>query len=259
MPNNNTLTINNLKLEYRAVGDIRSRKETIVMLHEGLGCVSLWNDFPERLAEATGWRVITYSRSGYGSSSPCDLPRPLTYMHDEACEVLPAVLDRVGFDGGILLGHSDGASIAAIYAGAHSDDRLRGVVLIAPHFFIEPAGLEAIERARVAFVNGDLRPRLEKHHKENIDCAFWGWCNAWLDPDFERWDIRKHLSDITQPVLAIQGVNDEYGSLEQLDELGAYCRASVARFIIPNCGHAPHRENPAATLSAIHALINRLP
>ena len=178
MPNNNTLTINNLKLEYRAVGNIRSRKEAIVMLHEGLGCVSLWNDFPERLAEATGWRVITYSRSGYGSSSPCDLPRPLTYMHDEAFEALPEVLDRVGFDGGILLGHSDGASIAAMYAGAHSDDRLRGLVLIAPHFFIEPAGLEAIERARVAFVNGDLRPRLEKYNKENIDCAFWGWCNA---------------------------------------------------------------------------------
>ena len=132
MPNNNTLTISNLKLEYRAVGDIRSHKEIIVMLHEGLGCVSLWNDFPERLAEATGWRVITYSRSGYGSSSPCDLLRPWTYMHDEAFEVLPAVLDRVGFDGGILLGHSDGASIAAIYAGAHSDDRLRGLVLIAP-------------------------------------------------------------------------------------------------------------------------------
>ena len=196
MPNNNTQTINNLKLEYRAVGNIRSHKETIVMLHEGLGCVSLWNDFPKRLAEATDWRVITYSRSGYGSSSPCDLPRPLTYMHDEAFEALPEVLDRVGFDGGILLGHSDGASITAIYAGAHSDDRLRGLVLIAPHFFIEPAGLEAIERARVAFVNGDLRPRLEKYHKENIDCAFWSWCNAWLDPDFEQWDIRKHLSDI---------------------------------------------------------------
>ena len=258
MPSNNTLTINNLKLEYRAIGDTRSSKETIVMLHEGLGCVSLWNDFPERLAEATGWRVIAYSRSGYGSSSPCDLPRPLTYMHDEAFQVLPGILDQVGFDGGILLGHSDGASIAAIYAGAHSDERLRGLILIAPHFFTEPAGLEAIEQARGAFVNGDLRPRLEKHHKGNVDCAFWGWCNAWLDSGFEQWDIRKYLSDISQPVLAIQGANDEYGSLKQLDELEASCRAPVTRLIIPNCGHAPHREKPTATLSAVQTLINRL-
>ena len=175
------LTVGGLGLEYICLGPAPDDAPTIVMLHEGLGSVELWRDVPQRLADATGYGVFAYSRGGYGRSEPVSLPRPLDYMAREAEEVLPHVLDQMGIRKAVLLGHSDGATIAAIYAGSAGDMRVRGQILIAPHFFHEASGLAAIAEAREAFKAGELREKLAKYH-DNVDVAFLGWAEAWLDP-----------------------------------------------------------------------------
>src|SRR6476659_2445386 len=172
-------------LEYRMIGPAADAAPTIVMLHEGLGSVGQWGDVPERLQAATGAGVFVYSRAGYGGSSPVKLPRPLTFMHEEAREVLPKVLDAIEFRRGLLLGHSDGASIAAIYAGSVQDHRVRGLVLIAPHFFTEDMGISEIAKAKAAYTDTDLRQKLARWHAD-ADNAFLGWNEAWLDPDFRQ-------------------------------------------------------------------------
>jgi pimeloyl-ACP methyl ester carboxylesterase len=238
------------QLEYRMIGPRPDTAPTIVMLHEGLGCVGLWGDFPDRLQQATGLGVFVYSRAGYGNSSPVALPRPLTYMHDEAREVLPALLDAIGFRRGLLLGHSDGASIAAIYAGTHQDHRIGGLVLIAPHFFTEDSGIASIVEARKAYEAGDLKPRLARWHK-HVDSAFLGWNGAWLDPDFRRWDITGQLAYIRVPMLIVQGESDQYGTVKQIEaaERECYCPVEVA--LLPAARHSPQREAPEAALKAI--------
>lgn len=244
------LSIGPDSLEYRMLGPRPERAPTIVMLHEGLGCVGLWGDFPERLQRATGAGVFVYSRAGYGQSSPVALPRPLTYMHDEAREVLPALLDAIGFKRGVLLGHSDGASIATIYAGTHQDHRIGGLVLIAPHFFTEDGGIASIAEAKKAYETGDLRPRLARWHKDP-DNAFYGWNGAWLDPEFRKWEITDALAYIRVPMLIVQGEDDQYGTVKQIEaaERGCYCPVEVA--LLQGARHAPQREAPQDTLSAI--------
>ena len=177
------LELGDQRLEYRMIGPRPHAAPTIVLLHEGLGSVAIWGDFPDQLAAATGAGVFAYSRAGYGRSSPSTLPRPVSFMHDEAREVLPRVLDAIGFRRGSLVGHSDGASIATIYAGSVQDHRVRGLVLMAPHFFTEDMGVAEIARAKGAFEQGDLRSKLARLHAD-VDNAFRGWCDAWLDPDF---------------------------------------------------------------------------
>ena len=172
------------RLEAVAYGPPPDKAPTIVMLHEGLGCLALWRDFPQKLAAATGHGVFAYSRAGYGGSDAVDLPRPLDYMSREARFSLPALLDAIGLKRGILLGHSDGASIAAIYAGEHADERIKGLILMAPHLFTEEMGLASIAEARRAYETGDLRARLAKYHA-HVDVAFRGWNDAWLDPGFK--------------------------------------------------------------------------
>src|ERR1700744_4259767 len=186
------LSINGSDLEYRLIGPQPSEAPTIVMLHEGLGCAALAGVFPERLQAATGMGVFVYSRAGYGASSPVTLPRPLDYMSREALEVLPVLLDAIGFHRGVLLGHSDGASIAAIYAGGAGDHRLRGVVLIAPHFVVEDVSVASIAAIKNTYETTDLRSKLARWHR-NVDNAFYGWNGAWLDPDFRRWDVSEYL------------------------------------------------------------------
>ena len=198
-------------LEAVAYGPPPDRAPTIVMLHEGLGCVALWRDFPQKLAAASGHGVFAYSRAGYGGSDPVDLPRPLDYMTREAQFSLPTVLDAIGFERGILLGHSDGASIAAIYAGEHADVRIKGLVLMAPHLFTEEMGLASIAEARHAYETGDLRAKLAKYHA-HVDCAFRGWNDAWLDPGFKAWNIEDTVSRWRVPALVIQGADDQYGT-----------------------------------------------
>ena len=251
------LELGAMRLEYRMIGPRPDAAPTIVMLHEGLGCVGLWGAFPEQLASATGAGVFVYSRAGYGQSSPVALPRPLTFMHTEACEVLPKLLDAIGFRRGLLLGHSDGASIAAIYAGSVEDHRVRGLVLIAPHFFTEDMGIREIERAREAYATTDLRQKLARWHA-NVDNAFKGWNDAWLDPDFRKWDITAPLAYIRVPILIVQGENDQYGTVKQI-EVGreeCYCPVEVA--LLPGARHAPHREAPEAALQVISGFANHL-
>ena len=252
------LEIGPARLEYRRWGpapaEATPTAPTLVLLHEGLGCVALWRDFPERLAAATGCGVFAYSRAGYGGSSPCALPRPLSYMHDEARAVLPEVLDTLGLRHGVLLGHSDGASIAAVYAGSRPDPRIRGLVLIAPHFFTEPQGLAAIAEARQAYETGGLRDRLARYH-DDVEAAFRGWNDAWLDPGFESWDLREFLPGIDRPMLLLQGADDPYGSPRQLEAAWALAPAASEVHLVPDCRHSPHLERPEETLAHIRRFL----
>ncbi len=230
---------------------------TLVLLHEGLGSAGLWRDFPERLAAVTGFGVLAYSRAGYGQSDAALLPRPLDYMTREAVDVLPHVLDAAGVQRGVLLGHSDGATIAAIYAGSVSDMRVRGVILMAPHFFTEPMGLAEIARAKVAFETGDLRARLARHHADP-DNAFRGWNDAWLDPRFTDWNVADVIDYWRIPALVIQGRDDPYGTLAQVTEVETRSYAPVDTAILDNCRHAPHLEQPDLVLAHVAEFCARL-
>jgi pimeloyl-ACP methyl ester carboxylesterase len=246
-----------MRLEYRMIGPRPEEAPTIVMLHEGLGSVALWGTFPEKLAAATGAGVFVYSRAGYGKSSGGKLPRSVKFMHEEAIDVLPRVLDAIGFQRGFLFGHSDGASIAAIYAGSVQDHRVRGLVLVAPHFFTEDMGVAEIERARAAFAAGTLRDKLKRWHAD-VDCAFRSWSEPWLDPQFRKWDITEELGYIRVPILIVQGANDQYGTLKQLDVAKEECFCPVETAVLPDTRHDPCREAPELTLQAAAAFITRL-
>jgi pimeloyl-ACP methyl ester carboxylesterase len=231
---------------------------TLVLLHEGLGSVSAWRDFPARLATASGLGVLVYSRWGYGRSDPVTLPRPLTYMHDEGLVALPELLDAAGVRDAVLVGHSDGGSIALVHAGSgRAGKRVRALALLAPHVFCEDVSVESIAKARDAYLHADLRTRLAKHHGENVDGAFWGWNGAWLDPEFLRWNIEEYLPRITVPVLAVQGDADPYGTLAQVDAIERGVRGPFTRLVMPGVGHAPWRERPDETIAAIVRLLGR--
>ena len=223
---------------------------TLVLLHEGLGCVALWRDVPALLAETTGSGVFAYSRFGYGQSDPATLPRPMSYKHDEALDVLPRVLDAAGIRRAILVGHSDGGSIAAIHAGAMRDPRIAGIVLLAAHFFVEDLNVESIARIRTDYETGELRSRLARYHA-NVDSAFRGWNDAWLDPRFRDFDITSFLPGISVPVLALQGAGDPYGTGAQLAALERHVRSPLTTLLIPGARHSPHLEAKEATLTAI--------
>jgi pimeloyl-ACP methyl ester carboxylesterase len=242
-------------LEYRMIGPSPEQAPTIVMLHEGLGSVGLWGDFPEKLQAATGVGVFAYSRVGYGASTPAKLPRPLDYMHLEALDVLPKLLDAIGFRRGLLVGHSDGASIAAIYAGAHQDHRVQGIALIAPHFVVEDISVTSIAEIKTAYETTNLKEKLARWHKD-VDNAFYGWNGAWLDPTFRNWDISEYLAYIRVPIAILQGVDDEYGTMRQVEIAQEECYCPVDVTLIPGAGHQPHREAPGATLDAISEFAN---
>src|ERR1700728_3663112 len=246
-----------MRLEYRMIGPPPDAAPTIVMLHEGLGSVALWGTFPDKLAAATGAGIFVYSRAGYGKSSPGPLPRTVAFMHEEATDVLPRVLDAIGFQRGILFGHSDGASIAAIYAGSIQDHRVRGLVLVAPHFFTEEMGLAEIRRARDAFAAGPLREKLKRWHAD-VDCAFRSWSEPWLHPDFRKWDITEALGYIRVPILVVQGADDQYGTRKQVEAAEQECFCPVETALLPNVRHAPFREAPELTLKVVVDFINRL-
>jgi pimeloyl-ACP methyl ester carboxylesterase len=251
------LDLEPMRLEYRMIGPRPDAAPTIVMLHEGLGSVGIWGEFPEQIAAATGAGVFVYSRSGYGKSPPVKLPRSTAFMNEEACEVLPRVLKAIGFQRGILLGHSDGASIAAIYAGSVQDHRVRGLVLIAPHFFTEEIGLTEIARARKSFASGALREKLKRWH-DDVDSAFRSWNEPWLDPAFRNWDITEALSYIRVPILVLQGEADQYGTIKQVEAVQQECYCPVETAILPGVRHVPYREAPALTLKIVADFINRL-
>jgi pimeloyl-ACP methyl ester carboxylesterase len=251
------LRINDSDLEYRLIGPQPSEAPTIVMLHEGLGSAALWGDFPDRLQAATGMGVFVYSRAGYGASTPVTLPRPLDYMSREALDVLPALLDAIGFHRGVLLGHSDGASIAAIYAGGTGDHRVRGVVLMAPHFVVEDVSVASIAGIRQTYETTDLRNKLMRWHRD-VDNAFYGWNGAWLDPDFRRWDISEYLAYIRVPIAILQGEDDQYGTLRQIEIAREECYCPVDVTMIPGTGHSPHREAAELTLATVSEFAKRI-
>jgi pimeloyl-ACP methyl ester carboxylesterase len=251
------LRIGGSDLEYRLIGPAPDDAPTIVMLHEGLGCAGLWGDFPENLQAATGAGIFIYSRAGYGASTKAELPRPLDYMHVEALDVLPKLLDQIGFRRGLLLGHSDGASIAAIYAGGTGDHRVRGVAMIAPHFIVEDVSVTSIAEIRKAYANTELRSKLQRWHSD-VDNAFYGWNDAWLDPKFRAWDISEYLAYIRVPVAILQGAADQYGTIRQVEIAQEECYCPVDVTIIPGAGHSPHREAPEASLNAISDFAGRI-
>ena len=250
------IVLDNQSLETAWWGPGPAEAPTIVLLHEGLGCVALWRDIPALLAEATGCGVFAYSRLGYGQSDPKPLPWPLTYMQDEARNALPLVLDAAGIRTAVLVGHSDGGSIAAIHAGEEHDARLCGLVLIAAHFFVEEENLDAIRQIREEYGSSALRRRLAKYHRDP-DMAFHGWSDSWLHPEFLNFDITASLEGITVPILALQGTDDPYGTERQIDTLRRHARAPLETMLIRGAGHAPHLEAKEATLEAIAAFLSR--
>jgi pimeloyl-ACP methyl ester carboxylesterase len=242
-----------VRLEYVR---IPGRGPAIVLLHEGLGSVSLWRDFPQRVAEATGHEVVAYSRQGYGRSSPLAAPRSVRFMHDEALVVLPEVLDALEIRRPILLGHSDGGSIAIIHAGGSGRD-VSGLILMAPHVMVEDISIASIAAARVAYAQGDFRARLGRHH-DDVDGAFRGWNDVWLSPEFRGWSIEEYLRRIECPVLAIQGEDDEYGTMEQVDRIGrAIPHARLLK--LARCGHSAHRDGAEEVLEAIRGFVGGVP
>ncbi len=251
------LRVGGYDLEYRMIGPAPADAPTIVLLHEGLGCAALWGDFPDRLQALTGAGVLAYSRAGYGASTSAKLPRPLDYMQREALDILPALLDQIGFRRGLLLGHSDGASIAAIYAGGVQDHRLRGVAMIAPHFVTEEIGLAAIAETRTAYERSGLRAKLMRWHHD-VDNAFYGWNDAWLNPGFRTWDISDYLAYIRVPVAIIQGAADQYGTLRQIEIASQECYCPVEVTLLPGVGHSPHREALDRTLETIAEFAGRI-
>ncbi|MBB2963325.1 alpha/beta fold hydrolase [Methylobacterium sp. R2-1] len=242
------LDLGSQRLEYRRTIPRRAGATTIVLLHEGLGSADGWWPFADGLAKASGCPVFAYSRAGYGRSSRITRPRPLDYLEREAAEVLPHVLEVVGISDCILIGHSDGATIAAL-AAASGDPRIRGAALIAPHVVAEAATIEGVARATQAFEEGDLRRRLATRHMD-VDGAFRGWSDAWLDPQRSGWDVRTTLETVIVPLLLVQGESDRYGTVLQIDGVRQSC-PQVEVHHLPERGHSPQDEDPSGIMCMI--------
>jgi pimeloyl-ACP methyl ester carboxylesterase len=241
------VTVDGKRLEtlvYAPIGN----KPTIVMLHEGLGSVSMWKDFPEQIANSTGCGVLAYSRYGHGKSERLAEKRSVEFMHHEAQVVLPELVERFEIQAPILLGHSDGGSICIIYA-ATATRKPRALILEAPHVFVEDWSVNSISKIRTVYQTTDLPKKLGRYH-DHVDETFWGWNDVWLDPRFRSWNIEAYLNSITCPVLVIQGEDDEYGTLAQVEAIQARL-PNTETLLLPKCGHSPHREQTAMTLAAI--------
>jgi pimeloyl-ACP methyl ester carboxylesterase len=221
-------------------------KPALVLLHEGLGSVALWRGLPEELNRATGRRTIAFSRFGHGRSAPPPQPRTPAFFHEEALTVLPELLGLLAVRKPVLIGHSDGASIALIHAAHHP---VSALVLLAPHLFVEELTVSAIRRTREEYLAGELRQRMARHH-DDPDAAFWGWCDVWLDPTFAEWTLEEEAARLSVPTLLIQGEDDPYGSLAQLDRIEMRARGPVQRLVLPG-GHSPHLEHRERVVAAI--------
>jgi pimeloyl-ACP methyl ester carboxylesterase len=280
------------RLEYRWIGPQPAEAPTIVFLHEGLGCVRMWRNFPDRVASETGCGALVYSRKGYGLSDPVRGPRPVRFMHDEALQILPLVIERFKLSDVILFGHSDGASIALIYAGMYPGS-VRGLVLEAPHVFVEPVCIESISQVAKQFgsnqtaaghtqdqepssqgprIEGStfercdtheeeiagLRNKLARYHGDNTESMFKTWTEVWLNPEFRQWNIEEYLPRIEAPMLVIQGEEDEYGTLKQVDAIVTQARGPVESLVLAGCGHSPHRDQPEPVMSSTLRFVRRI-
>jgi pimeloyl-ACP methyl ester carboxylesterase len=272
------LKIADKQLEYVWHGPGPAEASTLVFLHEGLGCVAMWRDFPARVAAQTGCGALVYSRAGYGNSDQTELPRPVGFMHDEALVTLPQVLDLFEIQKAILVGHSDGGSIALIHGGGVQDPRVSGLILLAPHVFVEAVGLESIRMIAEEYRKEDagrrsahrtqdagapggassLKQRLARYHGKNVDQTFWGWNDVWLSPGFKSWNIEEFLPKICVPVLLIQGADDQYGTREQIKRVEAGCPGPVRTVLIRDCGHSPHLDQPEQALELMKKFVGEI-
>lgn len=250
-----------LDIEHAFVGRTEPGAPWLVFLHEGLGSLSMWRDFPERLCAACGVRGLVYSRPGYGRSTARKAGEHWTpdFMHRQAREVLPALLAALGAPARYaLFGHSDGASIALIHAASHPE-RVSRAIVEAPHIVVETLSVTSIAATRQAYLQTDLRSRLARHHAD-VESAFWGWNDIWLDPAFGRWSIEALLPEIRCPLLAIQGEDDEYGSMAQIDGIADALPAGQCRLLeLEHCAHSPHRDRPQAVIDAAVAFLAQEP
>ena len=243
-----------VRIEYAWVGD-DDAVPVVVFLHEGLGSLAMWKDYPQALCRAAGARGLVFSREGYGRSTPRRNGErwPVSFMHRQAHDVLPALLAHLGVVAPPwLFGHSDGGSIALLFAAAHPA-RVAGVVAVAPHVFVEDVAVRSIDATRTTYLATDLRARLARYH-DDPDSAFWGWNDIWLDPAFRAWNIESALPRIACPLLVVQGEDDEYGTMAQVDRIArAVPQARVVK--LPACGHSPHRDQPEALTAAVVAFL----
>jgi pimeloyl-ACP methyl ester carboxylesterase len=243
---NATARLGDVEIEYRRIdGDIHV--PTLVFLHEGLGSIAAWRDFPSQLCNATGCPGLVYSRYGNGFSTVLREPRPVTYMHDEALQTLPALMDRLAIRSTILVGHSDGASVAIVCAAEHPE-RIAGAILEAPHVFVEPESVRSIAAIRAEYEAGALRSRLGRYHADP-DVTFYGWNDVWLSPEFAGWNIETSVDRLTVPLLLVQGYDDQYGTLAQVESIRRRHRDTDA-LLLAGCGHAPHRERASLVVGA---------
>ena len=246
-------TVDGLHVEVADLAGDRSRR-AVVLLHEGLGSVGLWRGFPQALHGATGRRVVAFSRFGHGRSDPPRAPRTPAFFHEEADAVLPALLAELDAPAPLLVGHSDGASIALVHAARHP---VSGLALLAPHVVVEDVTVQAIRATRREFEDGQLRARMARYH-DDPDAAFFGWCDVWLDPAFRAWSLEADAEAVSAPMLLVQGADDPYGSLHQLDLMEARVRGPVQRLVVPG-GHSPHLEHPDAVVAAVAEFAADLP
>jgi pimeloyl-ACP methyl ester carboxylesterase len=249
--------IDGRSIEYAAIPGDAGAAPTLVFLHEGLGSVGLWRDFPRKVARRLNAPAVVYSRFGYGASDGLAGPRTPAFMHEEALDVLPKLLDQLAVERPVLVGHSDGASIALIHAAA-AGRPVHGLVCLAPHVFVEPVCVESIARIRQSYQNTDLKARLARYHAR-VDDAFLGWADAWLDPAFLSWSIEELTERIDRPLLLVQGLDDGYGTLAQVERIEAQVKGPTSRLVLADCGHSPHRDQEAAVLDAIVDFVRGLP
>jgi pimeloyl-ACP methyl ester carboxylesterase len=241
------------RLEYELIDEARV-SPWIVFLHEGLGSRAMWKDFPARLCNACACRGLVYSRYGYGESDPLDAPRAVAFMHHEAEDSLPDLLDALGVDAPILFGHSDGGSIALLHASLGTRP-VHALVVLAPHVLVEELSIRSIEAAKVTYETTDLREKLRRYHADP-DSAFRGWNDIWLHPEFRDWNIEDCLAGIRAPILAIQGEDDEFGTMEQIERIArGAVNARVELLKLPDCGHSPHRDQPEKVIAAVQAFL----
>jgi pimeloyl-ACP methyl ester carboxylesterase len=248
------LTVDGRRLEYCWIGPAAAEAPTIVFLHEGLGSITQWKDFPTALCERVGCRGVVYNRRGYGASDPLDRLPP-EFMHHEALDVLPRVLDALQIERPVLFGHSDGGSIALIYGGS-GGPALSGLILEAAHVFVEDVTVRRIAELSASYRSTDLRARLERHHGPNLDQLFDEWTRTWLSPEFRGWNIEQYLRGIECPALVMQGRDDEYGTLKQVNAIAAAV-PNAETLVIDSCGHAPHIEQRDKVLEASAAFLVR--
>jgi pimeloyl-ACP methyl ester carboxylesterase len=251
------LHVNGARLECRRIGPSADRAPTLVFLHEGLGCAGLWRDFPDRLAERLSFGGFVFSRAGFGRSSAGVFPWPLDYHERDARDGLPAVLTAAGIGRALMVGHSDGGTIALIHAGACADPRVQAVVTLAAHVFNEEETIAGIEATKRTYLSSAMADRLARHHGTNAEAVFWGWCDTWLHPAFRDWNVERYLPGITPPVLAIQGADDPYGTDAQVEAIVRGVGGAATPLILPDCGHTPQREQPEAVIEAVARFVER--